>query len=174
MPSTKPWEITSFRLIPIIQGATHAVARPAPTAVWVSSSDATAALSAAPTIPNAALPDRSPCRVTATTKRTHSYWSRNCWALTLQPACRSRSAACQPAFRRSAEHPESGDVITAGIGRYGPYIKHGSTYVSLPPDEDVLTIGLNRAVTLIAEAPARKRGGSGKPLGDRSCGLMKP
>ena len=49
-------------------------------------------------------------------------------------------------------HPESGQMITAGIGRFGPYIKHGSNYVSLKED-DVLTIGLNRAVALIAESP---------------------
>ncbi|WP_422366339.1 type I DNA topoisomerase [Pelagibius sp.] len=61
-------------------------------------------------------------------------------------------------------HPEDGKVITAGIGRYGPYVKHGSTYRSLTEGDDVLTIGLNRAVTLIAEAP--KRGAAGRPLGD--------
>jgi DNA topoisomerase-1 len=49
-------------------------------------------------------------------------------------------------------HPETGQMITAGIGRFGPYVKHGSNYVSLKED-DVLTIGLNRAVTLIAESP---------------------
>ena len=49
-------------------------------------------------------------------------------------------------------HPETGQMITAGLGRFGPYIKHGSNYVSLKED-DVLTIGLNRAVALIAESP---------------------
>ncbi len=48
-------------------------------------------------------------------------------------------------------HPESSEMITAGIGRFGPYIKHGKTYVSLKGDDNVLTIGLNRAVVLIAE-----------------------
>jgi DNA topoisomerase-1 len=43
-------------------------------------------------------------------------------------------------------------MITAGIGRFGPYVKHGSNYVSLKED-DVLAIGLNRAVSLIAESP---------------------
>ncbi len=68
--------------------------------------------------------------------------------------------------REVGRYPESGETITAGIGRYGPYVRHGSTYVSLPPDEDVLTIGLNRAVSLIAEAPARRGKSSGKPLGE--------
>jgi len=67
--------------------------------------------------------------------------------------------------REIGKHPEGGAPITAGIGRYGPYVKHGSTYVSVPADENVLDIGLNRAVTLIAEAPA-KRGGGGKAFAD--------
>ncbi|WP_020593538.1 type I DNA topoisomerase [Kiloniella laminariae] len=52
-------------------------------------------------------------------------------------------------------HPEDGAMIIAGIGRFGPYIKHGSVFKSLAKDDDVLTIGLNRAVSLIAEAPKR-------------------
>jgi len=55
-------------------------------------------------------------------------------------------------------HPSTGEMITASIGRFGPYIKHGSTYVSLKGDDDVLTVGINRAVTLIAEKP-KGRGG---------------
>ena len=54
-------------------------------------------------------------------------------------------------------HPETGDMITAGIGRYGPYIRHGDSYVSLKGDDDVLEIGLNRAVVLLAEAPKKAR-----------------
>jgi DNA topoisomerase-1 len=67
--------------------------------------------------------------------------------------------------REIGKNPDSGSPITAGIGRYGPYVKHGSTYVSIPADESVLDIGLNRAVALIAEAPA-KRGGGGKAFAD--------
>ena len=55
-------------------------------------------------------------------------------------------------------HPESHEPITAGIGRFGPYVKHGTTYKSLPAGDDVLTIGLNRAVSLLAEAK-QGRGG---------------
>tara|TARA_A100001037_G_scaffold278974_1_gene280337 strand:- start:9 stop:728 length:720 start_codon:yes stop_codon:yes gene_type:complete len=51
-------------------------------------------------------------------------------------------------------HPETGDIITAAIGRFGPYIKMGGTYVSLKEDS-VLEIGLNRAVDLLADAPRR-------------------
>ena len=59
-----------------------------------------------------------------------------------------------------------GEEVTAGIGRYGPYVKRGSTYRSIPADEDVLTIGLNRAVTLIAEKPQRGGATVIKTLGD--------
>ncbi len=55
-------------------------------------------------------------------------------------------------------------MITAGIGRFGPYIKHGSTYKSLTAEDDVLTIGANRAVVLLAEPAAERRRGSPQPL----------
>jgi len=51
--------------------------------------------------------------------------------------------------------PETQDMITAAIGRFGPYIKRGGTYVSLKGEDDVLTIGLNRAVHLMANAPKK-------------------
>ena len=54
-------------------------------------------------------------------------------------------------------HPESGSKIVAGLGRYGPYLMHDSAYTKLGPDDDLLTIGLNRAVVLISEAPKRGR-----------------
>ena len=58
-------------------------------------------------------------------------------------------------------HPEDGEPIEAGIGRFGPYVKHGKTYANLPKDEDVLTVGMNRAVDLIAEKRARGPGRAG-------------
>ncbi|MGD9617810.1 MAG: type I DNA topoisomerase [Alphaproteobacteria bacterium] len=61
--------------------------------------------------------------------------------------------------RTIGTHPETGENITAGLGRFGPYIKHGSAYVSLAADDDVLTIGLNRAVSLLAEAKTGARRG---------------
>src|SRR5205807_9080054 len=61
--------------------------------------------------------------------------------------------------RELGRHPETGEPITAGIGRFGAYLKHGSAFTSLGGDDDVLTIGLNRAVTLLAEAkPGQRRG----------------
>src|SRR3546814_19962504 len=68
-------------------------------------------------------------------------------------------------LRRSiGRHPDTGDTIEAGIGRFGPYLKFDSTYVNLPPDDTVLTIGLNHAVQLIAETGAKKK--AGRALGD--------
>ena len=57
--------------------------------------------------------------------------------------------------RLLGNHPESGETISAGIGRYGPYLRHAGSYVSLKADDDVLAVGINRAVALIAEAPRR-------------------
>ena len=61
--------------------------------------------------------------------------------------------------RELGRHPETRDAIVAGIGRFGPYIKHGTTFKSLAPDDDVLTIGLNRAVVLLAEPAGQRRSG---------------
>jgi DNA topoisomerase I len=58
--------------------------------------------------------------------------------------------------REIGVHPADGKKITAAIGRFGPYIKHGDDYRSLRGDDDVLTIGINRAVALLAEP---KKGG---------------
>jgi DNA topoisomerase I len=74
--------------------------------------------------------------------------------------------------REIGKHPESGQPITAGIGRFGPFVKHDKTYASLEAGDEVFDIGLNRAVTLIAEkvakGPSRGRFGAdpGKQLGD--------
>lgn len=68
--------------------------------------------------------------------------------------------------------PEDGEPILAGVGRFGPYVKHGKTYANLEEGDDVLTIGLNRAVTLIADKKANPKKGRrfgadpGKVLGE--------
>ena len=51
-------------------------------------------------------------------------------------------------------YPETGQMITAGIGPFGPFIKLAGTYVSLK-DDDVLSVGLNRACDLLANAPKK-------------------
>jgi DNA topoisomerase-1 len=68
--------------------------------------------------------------------------------------------------REIGMHPESGDPIIAGIGRYGSYVKHQTSYANLETGDEVLNIGLNRAVTLLAEKAARgPRGRRGPPAG---------
>ena len=67
--------------------------------------------------------------------------------------------------RQVGVHPETGKTISAGIGRFGPYIRHDGRYCGLKDGDDVLSIGLNRAVTLLAETPVRG-GNSGKKLGE--------
>lgn len=61
-------------------------------------------------------------------------------------------------------HPEDGKTIQAGLGRFGPYVKHGSTYASLQPTDDVLTVDLPRALTLLAEKAARGGRRGAQPL----------
>jgi DNA topoisomerase-1 len=73
--------------------------------------------------------------------------------------------------REVGRHPEDGEPIKAGVGRFGPYVQHGKTYASLETGDDVFNIGLNRAVTLIAEklvkGPRGRRFGAdpGRPVG---------
>jgi len=74
--------------------------------------------------------------------------------------------------REVGKSPEDGEPIRAGIGRFGPYVQHGKIYANLESPEEVFTIGLNRAVTLIAEkiakGPRKGRFGAdpGRALGD--------
>ena len=81
--------------------------------------------------------------------------------------------------RDVGQHPESGKMISAGLGRYGPFVLHDGTYANLDGIEEVFSIGLNRAVTVIAEKIAKGRGGRGgtpaalKELGDHPDGEGK-
>src|SRR6185369_12636838 len=74
--------------------------------------------------------------------------------------------------REIGKHPDDGEPILAGVGRFGPYIQHGKMYANLTPGDDVLSVGLNRAVTLIeekrAKGPRKGRLGAdpGRTLGD--------
>ena len=54
-------------------------------------------------------------------------------------------------------HPESQEPIEAGLGRFGPFVKMGGIFASLDRDDDVLVIGLNRAVDLLAKKLASVR-----------------
>ena len=63
--------------------------------------------------------------------------------------------------RDVGQHPESGKMISAGLGRYGPFVLHDGAYANLESIEDVFSIGLNRAVTVLAEKQAKGKGGRG-------------
>jgi DNA topoisomerase-1 len=54
-------------------------------------------------------------------------------------------------------HPETGEPIEIGIGRFGPYVRMGAVFGSLDRDDDVLAVGINRAVDLIARKMASVR-----------------
>jgi DNA topoisomerase-1 len=60
--------------------------------------------------------------------------------------------------RHIGDHPETGKPISAGLGRYGPFILHDGTYANLPSAEELFTVGINRAVVLLAEKKAGKTG----------------
>jgi DNA topoisomerase-1 len=77
--------------------------------------------------------------------------------------------------RAVGQHPESGKPIESNIGRYGPYVAHDGVYANLESVEDVFTIGLNRAVAILAEkvekgARARATPAALKSLGDHPEG----
>ena len=72
--------------------------------------------------------------------------------------------------RQVGVHPESGKPIVANIGRYGPYVQHERTYANLPSVEDMFTIGINRAVDLIAQKEARSGKRAIKSLGEHPEG----
>jgi DNA topoisomerase-1 len=84
--------------------------------------------------------------------------------LTLEQASRLLSLP-----RSVGDHPEDGKPITAGLGRYGPFILHAGTYANVADIEEVFEIGLNRAVVLLAEKRAggfKGRGAAVAPLKD--------
>ncbi|MDZ4136445.1 MAG: topoisomerase C-terminal repeat-containing protein, partial [Paracoccaceae bacterium] len=77
--------------------------------------------------------------------------------------------------RQIGPHPEDGEMIEAAIGRYGPYVKHGKTYANLPDVDEVFTIGMNRAVEVLAQKFTRGRGAAApagpiKELGEHPDG----
>jgi DNA topoisomerase-1 len=68
--------------------------------------------------------------------------------------------------REVGVHPEDGKMITAGLGRYGPFVLHAGTYANVSDIDEVFEVGLNRAVALLAEKRAGRpgRGSAVAPL----------
>ena len=65
--------------------------------------------------------------------------------------------------RQIGPHPDDGEIVEAGIGRYGPFIKHGKVYANIKEVDDVFTLGMNRAVEELARKLASGgRRGSGR------------
>ncbi|NBB70266.1 MAG: type I DNA topoisomerase, partial [Alphaproteobacteria bacterium] len=92
---------------------------------------------------------------------------------TLRPAEVDLDTALQLlALPREVGVDGDGEPVVAGINRYGPFVQRGRTYARLDADDDVLTIGMNRALTLLEEKGGRggKRAGgaasAGKTLGE--------
>jgi DNA topoisomerase I len=70
-------------------------------------------------------------------------------------------------------HPETGKPITAGLGRYGPFVLHDGKYANLDSFEEIFEVGLNRAVDALASKQSRgRRQGAGalRDLGGHPAG----
>jgi len=69
--------------------------------------------------------------------------------------------------REVGKHPNDGKVITAGLGRFGPFVLHDGTYANLENPDEVFDVGLNRAVAILAD----KRAGGGRPQRGQAAAL---
>ena len=61
--------------------------------------------------------------------------------------------------RKVGDHPEDGEPVEVGISRFGPFVRHGSKYATLDDPNELFTLGMNRAIELLASS---KRGGRGR------------
>ncbi len=75
-----------------------------------------------------------------------------------------RAVALLSLPRQLGPHPEDGQPVEAAIGRFGPYVKHGTVYANLPDVEEVFSVGMNRAVEVLAQKLAGRRGAAA-PVG---------
>ncbi len=62
--------------------------------------------------------------------------------------------------KKIGTYPETGELMVVGIGRFGPYVKCGDVFASIPKNEDMFTISIDRAVELVE---AKKQKSAGKP-----------
>jgi DNA topoisomerase-1 len=78
--------------------------------------------------------------------------------------------------REIGKHPETGEAITTNFGRFGPYVAHQGQYASLDAPDEVFTVGINRAVSLLAEKKAKSKSFRGpeplKELGPSPAGAQ--
>ncbi len=74
--------------------------------------------------------------------------------------------------RTIGAHPETGQPITASIGRYGPYLAHEGKYARLASTAEVFDTGMNAAVVKLAEAAAAKANG-GRPVRGAATALAE-
>ena len=73
--------------------------------------------------------------------------------------------------RQLGSHPDTGKPIVANNGRFGPYLLHDGKFTTLPASEDLMTIGINRAVEVLAQAPQKGAGATAlKTLGEHPDG----
>ena len=59
--------------------------------------------------------------------------------------------------RELGTHPESGEIVVAGLGRFGPYVKHGDDFRSLESEDELFTCDLERALQLFSEPKKSRR-----------------
>ncbi len=72
--------------------------------------------------------------------------------------------------REVGVHPETGNLITASIGRYGPYLAHAGKYARLASSAEVFETGMNSAVVKLAEAAANPGRARNAPVPLREVG----
>jgi len=72
--------------------------------------------------------------------------------------------------RDVGKHPETAKMITAGIGRFGPYLLHDGKYTSIPAGDDVYTIGINRAIDVLATKLRKAAAEALRVVGDHPAG----
>ncbi len=68
--------------------------------------------------------------------------------------------------RTLGEHPETGKPVKAGIGRFGPYVVHDGTFQSLGKDDDILEVGLDRALELLKQKKQKQKGKTSSVIKD--------
>lgn len=84
--------------------------------------------------------------------------------MTMESVDRETALSLLSLPRLLGNHPDTGKEVRAGLGRFGPYVVHDGTFKSLGKDDDVLKVGLDRAVELLAQKAAPKRGAAAEAM----------